>query len=291
MSNTKTAADWASEYGVQAALVNSDKELKGLFNVAVAEKWTTAKFQSKLMNSTWFKTHGDAWRVAKAAEKSDPASWKQETDLATTTVKNTAVANGIVLTDKQVSDLVKNSLFMSGGRSSSIDMTMLSQHIAETGKVTGQGGKSFDNIGTLKSYASSMGVSYNEDWYKTAATSMATNASNLSAYQKQINDLAKSKYAGFAEQIDAGHTVSEIASPYLNSMSNTLEVPAGSLSLADPTVHKALTNLDANGKPAAKPLWQFEQELKQDDRYFKTNQSHREMADIASSMAQTFGRV
>jgi len=48
---------------------------------------------------------------------------------------------------------------------------------------------------------------------------------------------------------------------------------------------------DAQNNPVAKPVWAFERELKQDDRYFKTNTAVQDMTGLASEIARQFGKM
>jgi hypothetical protein len=91
--------------------------------------------------------------------------------------------------------------------------------------------------------------------------------------------------------IDKGLTVRDIASPYLDAMATTFEIDPTSANLEDPLMQKALTNLSQGNEPSLKPLWQFQQELKQDNRYFKTNKAHQDMTGLATEIARQFGKA
>mgnify|MGYP006270075613 CR=1 FL=1 len=287
----KTAADWAKEYGTQVAIVNSDAGLKDLFNKAVAEKWTGPKFQAEFQNSTWYKTHADTWRVAEAARLTDPASWKEQLANATTLVRQQANDLGFQLDDTQAANLAKNALYLAGGTAASIDNNMLKTHVVEVGKITGQGGTALSTMDALKQAAFRNGVQYNDAWYQTAAKDIVAGTGNIQKWNKQITDTAKSRYPVLASQLDAGMTVMDVASPYMQQMAATFEVDPNAIKLDDPTIQKALTNLNKDSQPELKPLWQFSRELKQDDRYFKTNQAHQDMAGMATEIARQFGRA
>jgi hypothetical protein len=143
----------------------------------------------------------------------------------------------------------------------------------------------------LKQNAYLNGVQYNDSWYEQAARDVIGGTGTFDAWDKQIKDFAKSKYAALAPQIDAGMNVMDIASPYLQEMANTFELNPNSLSLNDPTVQKALTGLNDKSEPALKPLWKFQQELKQDNRYFQTNKAHQDFQGLASEIARQFGKA
>lgn len=287
----KTAADFAAEYGVQAALVNSDPALKALFDQAVAEKWTAAKFTAAFQNSAWYKSHSDTWRVAEASRLSDPASWAEQTRLAADAIRRQAVALGFELDETQVQSIANQSLFMSGGTAGNVDATWLKSQVAEFGRLTGKGGTSLQLMDTLKTLAYKNGVSYNDTWYETAAKDVLMGTGAANEYEKQIRDAAKSKYAALSAQIDAGMNVMDVASPYLQSMAAKLERDQTTLTLDDPLLQRALTGLNEKGEPQLQPLWKFEQELKKDNRYFQTNGARREFLDVSTEIARQFGKA
>jgi len=283
--------DFATAYGVQAALVNSDPSLKALFQQAVTSKWTPDKFNAELANTDWFKNHSDAWRTAEAARLADPASWSEQVTLTSDMIRQTATSMGFELDDTQVANLANQSLYLSGGVSGRIDPAILKTHVAETGRVTGQGGDALKVMDNLKSFSYAMGVSYNDDWYSNAAKNIATGDGTIDAWNKQIKDIAKSKYAAFADQIDAGATVMQVASPYINSMANILEINPTDVKLDDPSINRALTNLGQDSKPALQPLWQFEQEMRKDPRWGNTQNARQSLDSTANTILKSFGLV
>jgi hypothetical protein len=286
-----TPIDFAKQYGVQAALVNSTPELKDLFNRAVTGKWDPNKFNAELINTNWFKTHSDTWRTAEAARVTDPASWTEQLNATSDLIRQTAVSMGFELDDTQVANLANQSLYLSGGSSNNIDFRILKTHVAETGRVTGQGGDALKVMDNLKNFSYAMGVSYNDDWYSNAAKNIATGDGTIDAWNKQIKDIAKSKYAAFSDQIDAGATVMQVASPYINSMANILEINPTDVKLDDPTINRALTNLGQDSKPALQPLWQFEQEMRKDPRWGNTQNARQSLDSTANTILKSFGLV
>lgn len=283
--------DFAAQYGVQAALVNSDPQLKALFDQAVAEKWSSAKFQAAFVNTNWYKTHSDNWRVAETTRTSDPASWQEQLNLAADSIRRKSVELGFELDPKEVDDLARQSLYMAGGTAGNVNDTWLKTQVVQMGVLTGKGGTALQTIDSLKKIAYNNGVDYGDTWFEAAAKDTLMGTGTISGWEKQIKDAAKSKYAALAEQLDAGMTVRDIASPYIQQMASTLETDVNTITLDDPLMQRALTGLDESGKPFLTPLWKFQQELKQDDRYFKTNKANQDFMGLASSIARQFGRT
>jgi hypothetical protein len=93
-------------------------------------------------------------------------------------------------------------------------------------------------------------------------------------------------------------TVAQAASPYLTSYAKILEQPIDSQSqasayLQDPSIKKALQYQDPNaaaqGTPGIMPMWQYEQSLKQDPRWMKTNNARDELGSVAMKVLSDFG--
>jgi hypothetical protein len=109
-------------------------------------------------------------------------------------------------------------------------------------------------------------------------------------YQDKMRKMAKATFSGWSDQIDAGMTVADIASPYFQSMAQILELPSGSINLFDPTIKKALQYKDKNtGANAPKPLWQFENDLRSDSRWKSTQNAQNSMMQIAHQVLADFG--
>jgi hypothetical protein len=70
---------------------------------------------------------------------------------------------------------------------------------------------------------------------------------------------AKAAFPQFANQIDAGMTVRDIADPYISTYAQTLEVPETQVTLKDPAIKKALAQTGQDGTTqTSMPLWQFQ---------------------------------
>jgi len=287
----KTKQELADDYKVQMAVINSDPSLVRLFNQAVATQMTPTAFAAALRNSDFYLDHGAAWADAQIKKLGDPGDWKDQVKDAKTLVQQNAVDLGMQLDPQEVEHLANAALHSSHGDAKQITTTWLNTHIATYGKITGKGGTTADTINTLKESSGAYGVQHSEDWYVNAAKSIVQKKATIEDYDSQIKDLAKTKYAPFADQIDKGISVKQIASPYINSMANILEIPAESIGLNDHTINRALTSLDSKGQPMAQPLWQFETNLRQDPRWATTKNANDTLSSLSNSILKTFGLV
>jgi len=72
-------------------------------------------------------------------------------------------------------------------------------------------------------------------------------------------------------------------------MSQILEIPSGSVNLFDNTVRNALSWKDPAGAVGAKPIWQFQNDLRQDERWKKTQNAQDAAMGTAHKVLQDFG--
>src|SRR5690606_40980145 len=70
-------SEMAAEYGLTLSFLNSNKELRALFNKAVKQTWDPARFQAAGRNTNWYKKNAEPWRQAQVLEKKDPATYEQ----------------------------------------------------------------------------------------------------------------------------------------------------------------------------------------------------------------------
>lgn len=244
-----------------------------------------AKAANILARTDWFKTNGVEITKRLAQEKSSPGNFKRFVSDAAADIKAQANALGFQLDDAEVTAIARDSYIYGNAYNSN----KVIQKIVGAGDITG--GQAMNTVDALKAHSADMGVYYDDKWYTDAARSIAENNSTADDWKRTINDVAKSKYASFADQIDAGQTVKQVASPYINSMSQILELPPNTISLSDPTINKALTNLTADSKPALQPLWQFETSLRKDPRWGATKNARDAVDSFSRKILSDFGLV
>jgi hypothetical protein len=124
-----------------------------------------------------------------------------------------------------------------------------------------------------------------------ATRAILAGRATLDTYVGQAIQNAKSRYAALAPQLDQGMTVHDIADPYMQVMSNTLEMPAAKVNINDRRIQQALTARDDKGQPTVQPLWQFELGLKKTPEWNKTKNATNAAFDMVSKIGQDWGFV
>lgn len=280
----------AAQYGLSSSLINSSKELKNLFNQAVKGSWSADLFTAKLQNTNWWKTQPDTLRQYITQKYTDPATWTQKWNQGQSDMNALAVQVGLgnqVNGHGQSSALLKDAIYTSlalGWSDARIKDWMGSKTQAHSGVMWGDAGTAFDQ---LHSTAYLNGMQYTS-WYTTEARAIASGRATIEDAEASIRKQAAAKYSAFAPQILAGQNVMDLASPYIQSVSKILEVPSTDVDLSNSHVTKAMTS---NSKGQAMSIWQFEQSLRQDPTWKKTQNAQDGAMQTAHQVLQQFGMV
>ena len=280
-----SSSELAERYGFVESLLNSDKELKSLFDKAVKGSWTPDKFQAELRDTKWWKRLNKTQREFLVTQYGDPATARQKLDQNFVKLKQLGAQMGVKLSDKGWKDLAyqysyngwtDQQLRYQLGRRLNMPGT---QRFGEAGEIQDK----------LSEYAYNMGIKVSDGWMDGASKDIISGMATQQDFESKLREQAKATYSFWSKQIDAGQSVSDLASPYMQTMAQLLELPPGSVNLFDPSIKKALQNRDSSGKSAVKPLWQFENEVRNDPRWKRTNNAQNSMMQIAHQVLSDFG--
>lgn len=275
------------QYGLSAALINSSKELKSLFNKAVAGGWSAAKFQASLKNSKWWKSQSSTLRKYLTTKYTDPASWKQQQSAAMYAVNQLAVTVGLgnQITNGKASGILKTAIYNKtalGWTDARLKDWLGSKTTTHAGVMWGEAGEAFDKLHEI---AYLNGMRYSQ-WYVDEARRIVSGKSTLETAEAKIRREAAAKFSAFKEQIMAGQNALDLAAPYIKTVSQLLEVAETDVDLFDKHVYSAMNGSKAG---ANYPLWQFENDVRNDPRWRKTNNARESMMTVARQVAKDFG--
>jgi hypothetical protein len=279
----------AEMYGFVDALLDSNPELKKKFKDAVKHDWSAQKFQAELRDTKWWKTHSQSERKYLLNRYGDPATAKQDLRQAYIKVRQLANAMGMRETPGNVKRMNTwaYNMVAKGWDESQLRYNIGKYVYFSDDTWQGEGGEAQEK---LRSYAYDMGVTMSSQWYADKSRNIIRGIGTEQDYEDEIRRQAKATYAQWGKQIDAGQTVADLASPYLQSMAQILELPAGSISLQNKTIKKALQYKDPKtGANAVKPLWQFENDLRSDPRWKKTKNAQDSLMQVAHQVLADFG--
>lgn len=281
--------DLANEYGYTAQMLNAIPELKKLFGDMVKNEWSKDKFQAKLRETKWYRSLSSQERQYITLKYTDPATAKQKIDQAWIQVMQIGRQLGLTGANYKWEKLKPYAYNMvAKGWDEGRLRYELGRLLTPTGNYhIGEAGKIWDDI---DSYAYGMGVKLSDSWVKGRVQNIARGIDDVNKAKADIAIMAKAQFPQWAKQIDGGQTVADIAMPYMQSMAQILELAPGSINLFDPTIKSTLSWVNpATQKKEAKPMWQFENDLRNDARWKKTQNAQDSLMQVAHQVLSDFG--
>lgn len=282
----QTADTLAGQLGFAAAFFNSVPELKKLLQNALKQKWTADRFKAEFMKTTWYRTHEADVRQWQELKTRDPATAEAQLNDKLFAIKQQASQMGITLDDARAKQLAEQALMFG------YDEAFLTNAIAaEWEYLEGQTAGSAAAIETqIESLAWNYGVSVSNSQMQDWIAGVMSGKYNQATLEDYVKDMSKSKYQGMSGLLDAGMNVRQIASPYMQSYANILEVNPDAIDLDDPTIARALQGApNSQGQIETQSLWSFEKSLKKDPRWMKTKNAHEQMSSLALRIGQDMG--
>lgn len=141
----------------------------------------------------------------------------------------------------------------------------------------------------VKNFAANNGIMLSDDAAKSYAQGIAAGKISEDTAISTIRESASNAFPSLGEKIKAGVNVKTLADPYIQSMSNILEVPSTAIDLFDPKIRGALSYTLPDGKVGTKSIYDFEKELRQDPRWQFTNNAREKASSIATTVLKDFG--
>lgn len=276
-----------STYGWIASVLNSDPELKRLFERAVSKGWTADKFQAELRSTKWYRKNGEAWRNAKVQKESDPATYKANVSQVQTRLQLMASEIGAVVSPAALKRMATQAYNL-GWDDNQIRTTMASYVRFTDGRMLGQAGQWETQ---LRQYAQDMGVTISNKTIKNAVQNVVAGKSTISDAMNNLRETAASAFPMLADRLRAGETVADIADPYRQTMAGLLEIDPDQIKLNDSMVRRALSGSGPDGQPALQSLWDFEREVRKDGRWLKTKNARDDMTGVATDLLKGWGLI
>lgn len=275
------------DYGLSYALFKAFPELNDLLKEAIAGNWTAAKFQVELRQTKWFAKHSDIWRENTALSFSDPATFTERLENVKTGIINMMGSVGATLSDAGVEKLAKRALLF--GMSDDQIRDVLANHIkpSDAGHYTGDLASIEQD---LRNTAMLNGVTLRDDQFQKWMKAIVSGSASTDQYVTNIREMAAKQFSLYGQEIRGGMDLADIASPYIQSMSQILELNPMSINLNDPTIRRALGGTrDASGKVLPTSITDFEDTLRKDSRYLYTKTATRQAEGFAARLAQMWG--
>ncbi len=293
-----------------AAQAEEDKKNAGLSNPAIVEQiqmllalkgidskleeawqfYLKGDFDSMnaaILQSNFYRNNNATARTRLQAKTSQPGVYADGLDKYQLQTRKSLVNSGLKM---------DNKLFM-GLATKAYDAGMsedqLKELIVNSGLVTGYGGEVLGDTSAMKAYANSFGVGkyLDEKYWAQKSQDLFLGKTTTEDIEDEVRNLAASAFPGYADQIKAGISVDSLASAYKGAIASVLEKDADSITFDNPQLRAALQYVDKDGKPAVKPLWQFERELRMTPEWELTNNARTTVDNLAYKVMSDWGVI
>lgn len=275
------------DYGLSYALFKAFPELEDLLKKAIAGNWTPSKFQVELRQTKWFKTHSDVWREVTALYHSDPATYDERYQESLTAVTNLAGSLGAHVSQQGLERLAKRALLFGFDEAQIRDV--LAKHVKPSGAgyYTGDLASIEDQ---LRSTALQNGIQLHDSQLKKWMQGIVRGEASQDQYVTAIRRMAAGAFPLYGEQVNAGVDLMDVASPFIQSMAELLELNPADVKLTDPTIRRALSGkTDPSGKVIPTTLSEFEDSLRKDKRWLYTRNARDVAEGFGASIAKMWG--
>ena len=240
-----------------------------------------------ILSSNFYKNNNVTARERQQAKINQPGVYTDGLDKYTLATRKNLVTRGIKMDNKLFQGLATTAY------DTGMSEDQLIELIVTSGLTTGFGGNIVGQTSALKSYAESFGVNryLNDNYWNQKSKDLAIGRITEEDIQEEIRNLSASAFPAYAEQIRAGITVGSIASAFKNAMASTLERDPDSITYEDPRLLSALQYIGPDGKPAIKPLWQFERELRMSPEWELTNNARTTVDNLTYKAFSDMGII
>jgi hypothetical protein len=274
------------KYGISEALFadpNYGDELKAIYELFKAGN--TGKALEELRKTAYYTTLSSTVKSRMKERLEQPDVYKDSLDKYKVASRKRLVDAGIKI---KMTDFDK---LASQAYERGLDDNQLDELIKFSGKITGFGGDILGDTSALKSYANSFGVSkyLGQSYWDQKSKDLFTGTNTVDDIQAEIRATAASAFPGYADQIKNGMSVDSIASAYKGAMATVLERDPDSITYEDQTLRSALQYVGPDGKPAVKPLWQFEKELRSKPEWEYTNNARDTIDSVSLKVLRDWG--
>jgi len=243
--------------------------------------------QAAILASNFYRNNNATARARKQAELAQPGVYADGLEDYKLKTRKSLVKSGLKMDAKLFEGLAKTAY------DSGMSEDQLKDLVVSSGLVTGYGGDVLGDTSSLKNYANSFGVGkYLDDKYwSQKSQDLFLGNTTTEDIEDEVRNLAASAFPGYLDQIKAGISVDSLASAYKGSMASVLERDPDSITYDDPRLRAALQYVGPDGKPAVKPLWQFERELRMTPEWEKTNNARNTVDSLAYKVISDMGLI
>jgi antitoxin component YwqK of YwqJK toxin-antitoxin module len=212
------------------------------------------------------------------------AKYKSKSGASRSTVKEVYKNGALISTEYLTADNEDPSIFLEERIK-----TQLASGKVEINELSIPEGPSGKYFVAVKNLAYDNGIKLSDNDALSYANKIVAGQVDENTVFNTIRESAASAFPSLADKIKAGLDLKTLASPYIQSMSDILEIPDTAIDLFDPQIRSAMAYTLPDGKVGTKSIYDFEKELRKDDRWQYTNKAREQAASVATTVLRDFG--
>lgn len=141
----------------------------------------------------------------------------------------------------------------------------------------------------IKNFATDNGIRLSDEAANSYARQIVAGSLDENTVINTLRESAATAFPSLSDKIKAGIDLKTLADPYIQSMSNILELPSTSIDVFDPKIRSALAYTLPDGKIGTKSIYEFENDLRKDDRWQYTENARKTVSGAALQVLRDFG--
>jgi antitoxin component YwqK of YwqJK toxin-antitoxin module len=212
------------------------------------------------------------------------AKYKSKSGASRSTVKEVYKNGALISTEYLTADNEDPSIFLEERIK-----TQLASGKVEINELSIPEGPSGKYFVAVKNLAYDNGIKLSDNDALSYANKIVAGQVDENTVFNTIRESAASAFPSLADKIKAGLDLKTLASPYIQSMSDILEIPDTAIDLFDSQIRSAMAYTLPDGKVGTKSIYDFEKELRKDDRWQYTNKAREQAASVATTVLRDFG--
>lgn len=269
---------------------NNVVTLRSVFQKAIQQDWTADRFQAEIRNTNWYQSTFSSKRLQQVLETVDSATWEENVRKVMESIREQYKNFGSEAPDDNtIRDLAVKSLYTE--LSAKDFLTGIANSINFAGEsLKGQALKVAD---TIRKNARAFGINFrqNDTNFQSYVRQTISGELNETDINNQFREQAIRNYPALADRLRAGATLRDIADPYLEAMSNILDIGEDDISFDDPLMQAALNGTSPGENPMTMSLWEFKKAIRQDPRWASTGDAQERINTALQSVLADFGLV
>ncbi len=301
----KTREEVEREYAWILALADSDESgsLREFFNwitgkfienqrrdVPLALPFTQKEFDDEF-NATAWKQQYTSFEAEARRQQADPRlrnDWLASIETNKESIRLLADNYGVRLSEEEITDFATQSRLQnwSPEKLRRTIQPLLERTILESG--TGGMGAAGNVETDLVNWARRNGLTLSPESAAQYISRVTFGQQSLDAVKDDIRKTYLSgMYPAWADRIQSGLDPEVIFEPYRDSARRLLEVD--NIGFDDPILKRATQSTGPDGKPIQMPLYQFEEQVRKDPRWQKTDNAYQTYTNVGTELLSMFG--